>query len=152
MVASIKPVHFSHLTTENNYDANPIFVPQSDQILWVKYATDMKSSRIMLGDTEAKGPRILTSKTALYLSPFVNPVSKEIIFSSNRGDGTHFNLYTVDLAGLCLKRLTDNADDEILPAFSPDGKQILFTSNLSGKNQIYLMDYISPHACLDEIP
>ncbi len=142
----------TQLTKDNNYDANPIFVPQSDQVLWIKYALDMKSSQIMLGDSQGKEPRALTAKVALYTTPYFNPVSKELIFSSNRGDGIHFNLYTLDLTALCLKRLTDNPNDEILPAFSPDGKQVLFTSNLSGKNQIYMMDYISPHACLDEIP
>ncbi len=140
------------LTTDNNYDANPIFISPTDQILWIKYSTDTKKSQIMLGDALGREPRSLLSKPALYLTPFFNPISKELIFSSNRGDGVHFNLYTLDLAGLCLKRLTDNPFDEILPAFSPDGKQILFTSALSGKNQIYLMDFISPQACLDEIP
>lgn len=144
--------HATRLTNDNNYDANPIFVPQTDQILWIKYALDAKSSQIVLGDALARQPHALTTKAALHLTPYFNPIYKEFVFSSNRGDGVHFNLYTLDIAGLCLKRLTENAFDEILPAFSPDGKQILFTSNLSGKNQIYLMDYNSPHACLDEIP
>lgn len=152
MIASTSQAHIMHLTNDTNYDANPIFVPQTDQILWVRYALDMRSSQIMMGDSLAKVPRVLTSKLALYTTPFFNPVTKELIFSSNRGDGTHFNLYTLDLAALCLKRLTENPNDELLPAFSPDGKQVLFTSNLSGKNQVYMMDYISPHACLDEIP
>ena len=152
MIASAGSPKLTRLTTDINYDANPIFVPQTDQILWVKYSADAKTSRIMLGDLVAREPKSLTSKSALYLTPFFNPINKEFIFSSNRGDGVHFNLYTLDLAGLCIKRLTDNPNNEILPAFSPDGKQVLFTSNLSGKNQVYLMDYISPHACLDEIP
>lgn len=151
-IASASTPRIIRLTSDNNYDANPIFVPQSDQIMWIKYAVDAKTSQIMLGDTLAKDPHALTTKAALYLTPYFNPTSKEFVFSSNRGDGLHFNLYTLDIQGLCLKRLTDNPFDEILPAFSPDGKQILFTSNLSGKNQVYLIDYISPHACLDEIP
>jgi len=140
------------LTNDIQYDSNPIFVPQTDQILWIKYSEDLKTSQIMLGDQLAQNAHSLTGKAAMYWTPFFHPSGKEFVFSSNRGDGTHFNLYVLDLVGLCLKRLTENANDEFLPAFSPDGKKLLFTSNLNGKNQIYLMDYIPPHACLDELP
>ncbi len=140
------------LTNDNSYNSNPIFVPQTDQILWIKYSPDLKTSQIMLGDSMAKNPRPLTSKPSMNWSPFFNPLGKEFVFSSNRGDGVHFNLYTLDITNQCLKRLTDSPDDEILPAFSPDAKKLLFTSNRSGKNQIYIVDYISPHACLDELP
>jgi TolB protein len=141
------------LTNDSNYDSNPVFVPQTDQILWIKYSADLKSSQIVLGDQSAKNAHVINSKVSLNWSPFFHPTSQnEFVFSSNRGDGVHFNLYTLDLAGQCLKRLTDSPNDEILPAFSPDGKKLLFTSNRSGKNQIYLIDYISPLACLDELP
>lgn len=141
------------LTNDTVYNSHPIFVPQTDKILWIKYSPDQKSSQLMLGNQMAKEVQALNSKVSLNLSPYFNPVeAKEFAFSSNRGDGVHFNLYTLDITGHCLKRLTESANDEILPAFSPDGKRLLFTSNRSGKNQIYLIDYISPHVCLDELP
>jgi Tol biopolymer transport system component len=37
-------------------------------------------------------------------------------------------------------RLTDNVADDISPTWSPDGKQIAFTSGRDGNYEIYLMN------------
>ncbi len=63
-----------------------------------------------------------------------------VIFSSNRGNGKSFDLFTIDRKGSCLKRLTEVQADLTWPTASPDGSKIAFTARSSGLSQIYLMD------------
>jgi Tol biopolymer transport system component len=49
-------------------------------------------------------------------------------------------IYTMNLDGSELKRLTNNNAEDQCPAFSPDGSQIAFCSNRSGNYEIYVMN------------
>jgi Tol biopolymer transport system component len=39
-----------------------------------------------------------------------------------------------------LKRLTDNAAEDMFPTWSPDGSQIAFQSDRDGNSEIYVMN------------
>jgi Tol biopolymer transport system component/uncharacterized membrane protein len=60
-----------------------------------------------------------------------------VLFESDR-DGNP-EIYTTDDAGH-LKRLTSSPSIDIQGAWSPDMKQVAFTSNRDGQNEIYLMN------------
>ncbi len=67
------------------------------------------------------------------------PANAKIAFVSFR-DGNR-EIYLMDADGKNPVNLTRHPDDDIAPAWSPDGKQIAFTSGRKGKrNEIYLMD------------
>jgi Tol biopolymer transport system component len=68
----------------------------------------------------------------------VGSMSDLIAFYSNR-DG-NAEIYVVNADGSGQTRLTDNGADDMAPAVSPDGTQILFTSSRDGSNEIYLMN------------
>jgi len=61
-----------------------------------------------------------------------------IAFMSNR-DG-NWEIYVVREDGTGLKRLTNNASDDGLPAWSPDGKTIAFVSNQGGAWAVWAMN------------
>ena len=50
------------------------------------------------------------------------------------------DIYTMFADGSAIFQLTDNPAEDSLPAWSPDGKQIAFTSTRDGHYQIYVMD------------
>jgi Tol biopolymer transport system component len=60
-----------------------------------------------------------------------------VVFSSSR-DG-NFELYSCDLKGQNLLRLTDQPRQDIRPRLSPDGQTIAFTSNRDGNYEIYTL-------------
>src|SRR2546423_1534056 len=61
----------------------------------------------------------------------------EIAFSSDRGGG--LAIFVMDLQKKTIQRLT-NTDNNFGPAWSPDGKKIVFSSDRSGRPQIYVIN------------
>jgi len=61
-----------------------------------------------------------------------------IVFMSNR-DG-NWEIYIIREDGTGLKRLTNNASDDGLPTWSPDGKTIAFLSNQGGAWAVWAMN------------
>ena len=49
-------------------------------------------------------------------------------------------IYTMNSDGSGLTRLTNNAADDQVPAWSPDGSQIAFTSSRDGNEEVYVMN------------
>jgi TolB protein len=64
--------------------------------------------------------------------PAWSPDGKRIAFTSNRGDGTAYQIYTLAPDGSDIQPLTDSKtdpgtnSDRVWPVWSPDGKQIAF--------------------------
>ena len=61
-----------------------------------------------------------------------------IAFTSDR-DGD-YEIFVMNADGSEVRQLTDNDDDDGLPAWSPDGKRIAFTSDRGDKFEIFVMN------------
>ena len=64
---------------------------------------------------------------------------KKLIFNSNR-DGNE-NIYSINIDGTGLTRLTDYSGNDLYPEVSPDGGKIAYTSDIGGVWQIMVMDW-----------
>ncbi len=69
-------------------------------------------------------------------APIISP--GRIAFSSDR-DG-NMEIYVMNADGSGLTNLTNDAANDINPAWSPDGRQIAFASNRDGNYEIYVMN------------
>lgn len=69
----------------------------------------------------------------------VDPSGKFLAFASTR-DSDHSNIYMQRVDGTAVTQLSSEAADDAYPAFSPDGKQIAFSSTRAGNWQIFTMD------------
>ena len=59
----------------------------------------------------------------------------QIVFASDRvWDDLEWEIYVMDTDGGNLRNLTNAPGDDEYPSWSPDGKQIVFTADRSGKD------------------
>jgi TolB protein len=83
-----------------------------------------------------------TKETVLFSSKGLNLVGGSsrdglVAFSSSR-DGSS-EIYTINMYGKKLKKLTRSLGIDVSPVFSPDGDKIAFVSDRGGTPQIYMM-------------
>jgi TolB protein len=78
-------------------------------------------------------------------TPAWSPDSKRIAFAGFDDKTKNYDIFTMDITGGNLARLTSAkkkdgrlADNED-PSFSPDGRHVLFRSNRTGKYQLYVV-------------
>jgi LysM repeat protein len=71
----------------------------------------------------------------------VSPDGSQIAFMSNARDGAgNYEIFVMGSGGSNVARLTDNAANDGLPAWSPDGKTIAFASDRDGVWAIWAMN------------
>ncbi len=94
---------------------------------WSIYQLDLKTY---------KEKRLFSSKGLNLVGGITN--DNRISFSSSRGGSPE--IYTMNIHGRGLKKLTRSFGIDVSPVFSPDGTRIAFVSDRGGTPQIYTMD------------
>lgn len=106
----------------------------------------------------SKSPRMVSTGKGACTCAFYRPDGKKIIYASSHLDpdvdkpkppkkgrgyewnfSDHMDIFEADPDGSNLKRLTDAKGYDAEGSYSPDGKQIVFTSNRDGDLEIYVM-------------
>ncbi|MCX5858325.1 MAG: hypothetical protein NT056_00270 [Proteobacteria bacterium] len=96
-------------------------------------------SEIILLDRAGDNPETVWSGTAelpLAFEPRFSPDGQILVFSAADSSG-NLDLYLLDLSSRNLERLTSDPGDDISPTWSPDGKEIIFSSSRNGKYNLY---------------
>lgn len=97
---------------------------------------------------EDKG-RQITESSETKLSPRFSPDGKSLIYAQDHQGDEFFDLFRLDLDRSEITNLTPDTPESIYPhvRWSPDGKQIAYNSNRSGKFSIYTqrIDDTVPH-------
>lgn len=71
--------------------------------------------------------------------PDIDPTGTLLVYASTQHRATA-DLYLKRITGSALQQLTDDPANDVMPAFSPDGKRVAFASDRAGNWDIYLMD------------
>lgn len=125
------------LTNGRDLVLTPIFSKKRDEIFFVNYLQGKPQIFSMnlqnLRSQKVGGFRGTTFATS------TNPTNPNVILLSAIDDGNS-DIYELDILANSAKKLTKNAAIDTTPSYSPDVRQIVFTSDREGGQQIYVMD------------
>ena len=148
--------HVRQLTNVDGYDGGPFFSPDDK---WVIFRSDRREKDMLqlhAISVDGKHDVALTDNLSqVNWCPYFHPSGKSIIWSGadySRGPmGANFDLFTMDVdwndtefKGGDVQRITTHPKADVLPVFSPDGQQMMWTSNRTedGTSQLYVADWL----------
>ena len=132
------------LTSTPGYDGGPFFSPDGQRIIWRRFDKTGAIADVFTMKLDGSDEKRLTDFKAMSWAPFFHPSGQYVIFTSNKLGFSNFELYLVDAAGEhepVRVTFTDGFDG--LPVFSPDGKQLCWTTvrTSDGKSQLFLANW-----------
>lgn len=142
------------------------FSPDGEWIIYQGYPIGYPFYQIYLQKLDERVPRLISTGRGRTTCSFFSPDGKTLLFASAHTDpqidvtelkarelaakggsrryqwdfDPHMDLYTVNLDGTGMKRLTDVPGYDAEGSYSADGKQIVFTSSRDGDPDLYIMD------------
>ena len=115
----------------------PRFSPDYKSILYLSYLNG--NPRIYVYDVERNSQRLIAQSANPTFAPRWSPDGKWILYSMAIGGNTDIYKVSASGGGTPVK-LTDSPGIDIGGSFSPDGSRIVFESDRSGSQQIYVMN------------
>jgi len=132
------------LTSAPGYDGGPFFSPDGARICWRRFSPNGAVAEVWTMNIDGADKRQLTRLGAMSWAPFYHPSGQYLIFTTNLHGFGNFELYLIDVDGKSTPvRVTYTQGFDGLAAFTPDGKQLAWTSNrtASGQSQLFLASW-----------
>lgn len=132
-----------------------------NEIVFVRFDARVSDvNDVLRSDLEGQSPFLLTRDNAIKFYPVFNHQGNQIVFVRGEKEKNRHHLWMVDTDGKNLRQLTQGEGLNTYPAFSPDDKTIVFSSNREGNNfDIYFLDLskgtikdLTNHPGLDTYP
>jgi hypothetical protein len=131
------------LTQEKGYDGGPFFSPDGRRIV---YRSDRKGNdllQVFVSDvvydrrgniTGIRNERQLTNDANVNWGPFWHPNGKHIVYATSKHGHHNYDVYLMRDDGTRKTRITFSDGADLLPALSPDGKYLMWTSKRTKNN------------------
>ena len=129
-----------YLSNGRSLVLTPRFSPNRQEITYMSYESGQP--QVYLLQIETGQRELVGNFPGMTFAPRFSPDGQRVIMSLLRDDGNS-NIFTMDLRSRTTTRLTSDDSIDTSPSYSPDGKQITFTSDRgggSGRSQIYVMN------------
>ncbi|MBI3836795.1 MAG: PD40 domain-containing protein [Planctomycetia bacterium] len=145
------------LTNAPGYDGGPFISPDGK---WVVYRSDRKKEsylQIHVIGIDGQNDVALTDNVGVNWAPYWHPTKPCIIWTgaehSDPQARPNYDLWLMKyevrdgkIAPGPITRITDNPAADVLPVFSPDGQQLMWTSNRTAdhSSQLFIADFELP--------
>jgi Tol biopolymer transport system component len=142
------------------------FSPDGKSIVYQAYPIGYPFYQIYVQNLESGEQRLVSTGRGRTTCSYFSPDGKKILFASSHADPNieetefkardeaarggrrryqwdfdpYMDLYTIGVDGRGLTRLTDTPGYDAEGSYSPDGREIVFTSSRDGDPDIYIMD------------
>jgi TolB protein len=124
------------VTNSPTIDVTPTWSPTGQQIAFVSDRTGRP--QIYVVNIDGSGINKITNETACDRPTWSPAPFNEIAYTSQSGGGHDIRVY--EFATGQTRTITDGTGSNESPAFSPNGRHIAFSSDRTGREQIYVID------------
>jgi len=125
------------VTRNGSINLNPLFMGGKDKLLFTSYTLGMPQFYKVDPDRPTLQPAF-TSR-GMNTAPAYNVMDDEVAFASTMDGNSEIYRRKVSGTGRA-ERLTFSGTIETSPSWSPNGQEIVFISDRSGKPMLYIMD------------
>ncbi|MBX4335829.1 Tol-Pal system beta propeller repeat protein TolB [Bartonella raoultii] len=130
--------NLTYLSDGSELVLTPRFSPKRQEITYMAYEHN-QIPHVYLQQIEMGQRELIGAFNNMTIAPRFSSDGQKVIMSLLQNDGSA-NLYTMDLRTRTTTRLTTTSAIDTSASYSPDGTQIVFSSDRSGKPQIYTMN------------
>lgn len=134
------------------YNGGPFFSPDGKRVVFRSDRKEKDRLQLYVIDSNGRNEIALTDNDQwVYWAPFWYPDGRHIIYTaadhSNPMLRPNYDLYWMNIETRRSVRITFSPGQDVLPAFSPDGKKVMWTSSRDGdpSSQLYLADFSPPN-------
>lgn len=134
----------------NCYNGGPFFSPDGKRVIFRSDRKAKDQLQLYVINTDGTGEKALTDDTAwVQWGPYWHPDNRHIIYAAAdhaTGGRPNYDLYWMDVETGAKERITHAPGADVLPVFSPDAKQLMWTSNRDGRqpSQLWIADFVKP--------
>lgn len=123
------------------YNGHPRYSPDGQYIVFTMGANrlDAGTWEIALLEVATGDITLLTDNQVHDGSPVFSPDGQQILYITYNADNQSFAIAEMNLNGSNKRILFDSDGSDWAANYSPDGEYIIFTSNITGEDQLYLM-------------
>jgi TolB protein len=125
-----------YLSDGSSIVLTPRFSPSRQEITYMSYESGQP--QVYLLQIETGQRELVGDFPGMTFAPRFSPDGQRVIMSLLRDDGNS-NIFAMDLRSRTTTRLTNSNSIDTSPSYSPDGSQVVFTSDRGGRAQIYVM-------------
>ncbi len=117
----------------------PRFSPSSQKITYMSYINRNKP-RVYIFDIETGKQEIVGEFPGMTFAPRFSPDGSKIVMSYTDPEIGNSEIYILDLNTRVSTQVSNNSAIDVSASFSPNGKQIVFNSDRSGRRHLYVTD------------
>jgi TolB protein len=132
----------TRLTNSWGIDTSPSWSPDGKQIAFVSSRSGNPHIYVMNSDGSAQ--RRLTFQGTYNQTPRWSPRGTHIAFTA-RDEYNRFDIFLLEVKTGTISRLTQDRGNNEDPAFAPNGRLIVFTSNRTKSRQLFIMNLDGSH-------
>lgn len=136
--------------TPGCYNGGPFFSPDGQRVIFRSDRKHKDELQIYVINADGSGERALTDNRGVNWGPFWYKDGHHIVYAAaDHSDPTirpNYDLWWMNVETGHKVRLTYAPGADVLPAFSPDGKKLMWTSTRDGHSpaQLYVADFAPP--------